>query len=769
MEAEAEAEKARDGVDAVRMTSPIVADAESYQDTRRSADARSAASDRKGPSDIADDESTDQLLRVSQAPDVFLPTGQGGKLLVTPIPASFAHFSTEGMETLRLASRRWGVAQRRVSGELLPLFVANQRRGLRSGFDQGDVSPHAALFIGAGLYQRVYERRAARVRRTYAVSLLVDASASMLSPRREAHTRSSWAMPAALLGAWTMAQLCDELQIDFEVALFNRGFAARPDDTEDTYRRRRVAATGGLRQTHGTAADRLITTVNHYVVKPFERRWRDGEPALAGLFYTAAEPKSAATLARRDPRNSPPVSLFEKAANVDEFNVIHAAERMARLGAPGEGSHGPRRRMTRGSVEALSRSVTAVEGGGTTVIGLGIGDHTVDLAYRRHEVDAAWRAAERHRRHPECIQNEPCPLGHGHLVVESSQSTTRDRRDRLPDTATFVDPSGEGPTIELERFEVPDDAEESELRVRKIPEPDPYYDRPGDALPIRPDRVGAAFRRSGLVPLHVAVHGHMGTGKDHDIEQFAAALGLPYFRIPLTGEVRDVTLIGSTRLHGDGKGGTESRWEDGDITRALPRPVAAQPLRVECRRSRDTLRPPWPTRSLRGTRPAQRRDRRPSPGRPRIRHHEPNGPQGLRRHPDPEQGLRRPLGDLGEVVSRIGPGGDDAHPSLPRAQGRLRGSDRPVGRRDQCILRGAGHRGPRGDSTLSALGPRSDPDRAHRLRRPQRSAAGDLGGVRAPARRFVRQGPLRDGMERGGAKGPDDEALLRAASASLAS
>jgi MoxR-like ATPase len=50
-------------------------------------------------------------------------------------------------------------------------------------------------------------------------------------------------------------------------------------------------------------------------------------------------------------------------------------------------------------------------------------------------------------------------------------------------------------------------------------------------------------------------------------------MGLPYFRIPLTGEVRDVTLIGSTRLHGDGKGGTESRWEDGDITRALRGPA----------------------------------------------------------------------------------------------------------------------------------------------------------------------------------------------------
>jgi hypothetical protein len=42
--------------------------------------------------------------------------------------------------------------------------------------------------------------------------------------------------------------------------------------------------------------------------------------------------------------------------------------------------------MTRGSLEALRTSVAAVEAGGTTVIGIGIGDHTVDEAYRRHEV-----------------------------------------------------------------------------------------------------------------------------------------------------------------------------------------------------------------------------------------------------------------------------------------------------------------------------------------------------------------------------------------------
>jgi hypothetical protein len=259
---------------------------------------------------------------------------------------------------------------------------------LRSGFDQGDVSPHAALFIGAGLYQRLYERRAARTRRHYAVSLLVDGSASMLSPGRRAHAGTQWAMPAALLGAWSMARLCDELQIDFEVAVFNRGFAARPDDSEESYVRARSAATAGLKRSQGTAADRLTSTVNHYLVKPFDRRWRDSQHTLAGLFFTAMNPRRAATLARRDARSAPPVSLFEKAANVDEFNVVHAAERMGRLGADVRILMVLADGMTRGSMETLAKSVESVESTGTTVIGIGIGDHTVDQAYRRHELVA---------------------------------------------------------------------------------------------------------------------------------------------------------------------------------------------------------------------------------------------------------------------------------------------------------------------------------------------------------------------------------------------
>ncbi len=139
-------------------------------------------------------------------------------------------------------------------------------------------------------------------------------------------------------------------------------------------------------------------------------------------------------------------------------------------------------------------------------------------------------------------------------------------------TVTFEDPAGEGKPIELEIAEVPKDVPDYAARMAHIPEPDPYY-----------IDLGMLYRLAALervrrehfsdTPLHLALRGHMGTGKDHDLEQFAAILKLPHYRIPLTGEVRDITLIGSVKLHGDGKGGTESRWEDGDITRALRGPA----------------------------------------------------------------------------------------------------------------------------------------------------------------------------------------------------
>ena len=142
----------------------------------------------------------------------------------------------------------------------------------------------------------------------------------------------------------------------------------------------------------------------------------------------------------------------------------------------------------------------------------------------------------------------------------------------MSETVTFTDPFGEGKPIELETEEVAADLADHDLRVDHIPQPDPYYVDLGMLYRLASLEV---VRRTAFsdTPLHLALRGHMGTGKDHDLEQFAAILQLPYYRIPLTGEVRDITLIGSVKLHGDGKGGTESRWEDGDITRALRGPA----------------------------------------------------------------------------------------------------------------------------------------------------------------------------------------------------
>jgi hypothetical protein len=385
---ELDGQAVEDGVDRVRLISPIVQNLDGYERTRQP-EQRAGADGEQGPSDVADDAATDQLLRVSQAPTVFLPTGQGGRLIVSGFPQRFRQFGPAGRETLLEAASAWGVAQRHVSGELFPLFAANQRRGLRSGYDAGDISPHAPLFLGAGLYQRMYERRALRTRRSYAVSLLIDGSASMLQPRPLTSTggrTTPWGLAAATLGAWTLARLCDELQIDFEVALFNRSFGARSDDSEWSFSRRKSGATGGLRRSQGQAADRLTNTINHYLVKPFNARWRTSEDLLAGLFYAASHPTRAAAEARKAPHDSPPVGMFEKAANVDEFNLSYAAQRLLRLGATVRVLVVLADGMTRGSLKSLARSVEAVEHTGTTVLGIGIGDDTVQLAYGRHQI-----------------------------------------------------------------------------------------------------------------------------------------------------------------------------------------------------------------------------------------------------------------------------------------------------------------------------------------------------------------------------------------------
>ena len=137
----------------------------------------------------------------------------------------------------------------------------------------------------------------------------------------------------------------------------------------------------------------------------------------------------------------------------------------------------------------------------------------------------------------------------------------------------FENPGKEKNIIELNECVVDKKLEDYDSRLNRIPEIDNYYVDFGTQYRLAQVLETKLNAFKNELPIHIALKGHMGTGKDHDIEQFAAKLKYPYYRIPLSGEVRDVTLLGSVQLYGDGKGGTESRWQDGELTRALRGPA----------------------------------------------------------------------------------------------------------------------------------------------------------------------------------------------------
>ena len=137
----------------------------------------------------------------------------------------------------------------------------------------------------------------------------------------------------------------------------------------------------------------------------------------------------------------------------------------------------------------------------------------------------------------------------------------------------FENPGKQKKFIELNECVVDKKLEDYESRLNRIPEIDNYYVDFGTQFRLAQVMEAKLNAFKNELPIHIALKGHMGTGKDHDIEQFAAKLKYPYYKIPLSGEVRDVTLLGSVQLYGDGKGGTESRWQDGELTRALRGPA----------------------------------------------------------------------------------------------------------------------------------------------------------------------------------------------------
>ena len=135
----------------------------------------------------------------------------------------------------------------------------------------------------------------------------------------------------------------------------------------------------------------------------------------------------------------------------------------------------------------------------------------------------------------------------------------------------FKDPNGKD-TVSIDECVLDNKLPDHAARSERIPKVDKNYVDLGTQYKLAKIIESKQKTFNNEIPIHIALKGHMGTGKDHDIEQLAAKLKYPYYRIPLSGEVRDVTLLGSVQLYGDGIGGTDSKWQDGELTRALRGP-----------------------------------------------------------------------------------------------------------------------------------------------------------------------------------------------------
>jgi cobaltochelatase CobS len=68
------------------------------------------------------------------------------------------------------------------------------------------------------------------------------------------------------------------------------------------------------------------------------------------------------------------------------------------------------------------------------------------------------------------------------------------------------------------------------------------------------------------------IHGHTGTGKTTLVEQIAARLKWPVLRVNMDNDIERSDFLGSTQLVSDGKGGTESKFVEGVLPRAMQMP-----------------------------------------------------------------------------------------------------------------------------------------------------------------------------------------------------
>ena len=313
----------------------------------------------------------DHVSKVGTSSTVYLPNGKVSKLLSTNLPKSFKNLYTNGLNTYNSLLEKWDLPVFKVTNKIKPYFIHNKKRLRISGYDQGDLSPHVPLMLASGRYERMFEQKQRLSNKSYAVSLLIDGSGSMLE--KDKGDFYPWSLSAALIGASYLAQICHELDIDFEVAIFNRSFAADELENEELYLKRKMAVSSMLNTNYGSNAEYYFNTTNHYFIKKFDDSWKENYEKFIGLIEFSRNLRESLDKIESN-LDHPPASMFERGTNVDERNIMFSTKRLLEKGSKTKLLAVLSDGMTRGSLEDLKSSINYASKVGIDVIGIGIGE-----------------------------------------------------------------------------------------------------------------------------------------------------------------------------------------------------------------------------------------------------------------------------------------------------------------------------------------------------------------------------------------------------------
>ena len=313
----------------------------------------------------------DHISKVGASNNIYFPSGYTSKIVSSKLPENFKHLYSNGFITYENLLKQWNLPIFKVTNKIKPYFIHNQKRRRISGYDQGDLSPHVPLLLASGRYERMFEQKQRLSNKSYAVSLLIDGSGSMLEKKK--NEVYPWSLTSALIGANYLSQICHELNIDFEVAIFNRAFLAKDNENEEMYLKRKMAVSSMLNTNYGSSAEYYFNTTNHYFIKKFDDSWKKQYEKFIGLIDFSRNLRSSLDALDASEKH-PPASMFERGTNVDERNIMFSTKRLLEHGSNTKLLAVLSDGMTRGSLNDLKSSIDYSTKFGIDVIGIGIGD-----------------------------------------------------------------------------------------------------------------------------------------------------------------------------------------------------------------------------------------------------------------------------------------------------------------------------------------------------------------------------------------------------------